>query len=293
MRTNGIDDDGGGGGDTWQDEPDYADGRRRTRTIPNHPRNNRRPRYSVHVEYPTQPGHRGLISRSKDGKFVLDNSSEEYDDDEGGFDLNLPANRYRTRSVAIVAGYTPERLYSNVPSGPHRVVESGVYKVGGTDRPEPIYWQQLVFGSEGSTLPHRPRQQQQQHGSRQVGRLQEEDLRRLRELQPQQQQQSTASLQQQSTASLIQTNNLELRRTESQPKLRASSPLDQQVPLTAWMSPIHNYSDVSSVSHRERSIPSTLLTTKTTMSSLSSPSNFTSSQNEQSTRSVRDAIHQC
>ena len=54
-------------------------------------------------------------------------------DDEGGFDVNLPPNRYRTRSVAIVAGYTPERLYSNVPSGSswrqQRVVESGVYKV--------------------------------------------------------------------------------------------------------------------------------------------------------------------
>ena len=52
---------------------------------------------------------------------------------EGGFDVNLPPNRYRTRSVAIVAGYTPERLYSNVPSGSswrqQRVVESGVYKV--------------------------------------------------------------------------------------------------------------------------------------------------------------------
>ena len=80
---------------------------------------------------------------SQDGKFILETSRDgnggfgggDHSDDEGGFDVNLPPNRYRTRSVAIVAGYTPERLYSNVPSGSswrqqQRVVESGVYKVG-------------------------------------------------------------------------------------------------------------------------------------------------------------------
>jgi len=280
----------------WQDEPDYADGRRRTRSIPKgRPRGSQRG-YRVHVEYPTQPGHRGLIRRGKDGKFILETSREgngimggDNSDDEGGFDVNLPPNRYRTRSVAIVAGYTPERLYSNVPSGSswrqQRVVESGVYKVSAS-RPqqEPIYWQQLVFGSEGSTLPHRRSHPQQQFGSRQVGRLQEEDLNRLRALE---------ATRQPSAASLIQTSNLELRRTlgtsgagTSHPKLRTSSPLSQQqVPAKWGASPIanggHSYSDVSTVSHRERSLPSTLLTNP--MSSLSSPptsANFSSSQSQ-------------
>ena len=71
--------------------------------------------------------------------------------DEGGFDLKLPPNRFRTRSVAIVAGYCPERLYSNMPPGAF-VVESGVYK-GGADRDyvksEPIYWKQVVYGGGG------------------------------------------------------------------------------------------------------------------------------------------------
>ena len=93
------------------------------------------------------------------------------DADEGGFDVRLPPNRFRTRSVAIVAGYSPERLYSNMPSGQQSqagaggggasgrgghfsVVESGMYKVGEADRglaavgsqqyrPEPIYWKQV------------------------------------------------------------------------------------------------------------------------------------------------------
>ena len=89
----------------------------------------------------------------------------------------------------------------------------------------------------------------------QVGRLQEEDLNRLRALDSRP-----------SAASLIQTSNLELRRTlvpsgtsgtsQQHPKLRTSSPLSQQqVPAKWGASPIangggHSYSDVSSVSHR-------------------------------------------
>ena len=76
--------------------------------------------------------------------------------------MELPPNRFRTRSVAIVAGYSPERLYSNMPPGAF-VVESGVYKVGADrewERPEPIYWKQVVFGarngSDGSgSMPRR------------------------------------------------------------------------------------------------------------------------------------------
>merc|ERR1719507_1547943 len=110
------------------------------------------------MEYPTQPGYGvnrgpqvqaakgGYISRSKDGKFVLEDET-----DEGGFEMELPPNRFRTRSVAIVAGYSPERLYSNMPPGAF-VVESGVYKVG-ADRDyvksEPIYWKQVVYGGGG------------------------------------------------------------------------------------------------------------------------------------------------
>ena len=87
-----------------------------------------------------------------------------------------------------------------------------------------------------------------------MGRLQEEDLNRLRALE---------ATRQPSAASLIQTSNLELRRTlgtsgagTSHPKLRTSSPLSQQqVPAKWGASPIganggHSYSDVSSVSHR-------------------------------------------
>ena len=86
----------------------------------------------------------------------------EDETDEGGFEMELPPNRFRTRSVAIVAGYSPERLYSNMPPGAF-VVESGVYKVGADrdwERSEPIYWKQVVFGarngSDGSgTMPRR------------------------------------------------------------------------------------------------------------------------------------------
>ena len=93
----------------WPDEPDYADARRRRTRLPKLSSRRR-----VHAHFPSQPGHRGLISRSKDGKFVL--NEDDYDD-EGGFGQELPPNRFRTRSVAIVAGYSPERLYSNMPPG--------------------------------------------------------------------------------------------------------------------------------------------------------------------------------
>ena len=84
----------------------------------------------------------------QDGKFVLEDET-----DEGGFEMELPPNRFRTRSVAIVAGYSPERLYSNMPPGAF-VVESGVYKVGADrewERPEPIYWKQVVFGARNGS----------------------------------------------------------------------------------------------------------------------------------------------
>ena len=133
-------------------------------------------RYSVKLEYPTQPGYgnnrgpkSGFISRTQEGKFVIDPEEEPFNQqqqrtratdeggDEGGFDVQLPPNRFRTRSVAIVAGYSPERLYSNMPAGAF-VVESGMYKVnsgrsrgaavGGDpveqwERPEPVYWKQV------------------------------------------------------------------------------------------------------------------------------------------------------
>ncbi len=326
----------------------YSDGgyrRRRDRLPPQH---HQKSKYSLHVEYPSQPGHRGLISRSKDGKFILDEEDDEDEDDgdDGGFGVALPPNRFRTRSVAIVAGYSPERLYSNMPPGAH-VVESGVYKVGADrlDRSsEPIYWRQVVYGasvgrgasSDGSgTLP-RPQamvaamqaarqqqvaahmhylpppqqqqqvllQQQQQAASRQVSGLGEEDLRRLRALE--RQPQSTTSLDQHasqgffdqtsSTSRLIRTSNLELLRPgQSSSKLRSSSPLNQgqaQAPLQAptWASPIaggggnQNSSELSSITHRERSLPSTLLTNP--LSSLSTLPNLTS-ENTASTRSLR------
>ena len=129
--------------------------------------------YSLRLEYPTQPGYgvnrgpkSGFISRTQEGKFVIDpdedpfNTADEQqqrrgprsrDDDEGGFEVELPPNRFRTRSVAIVAGYSPERLYSNMPAGAF-VVESGMYKMnrraeGGEqwERPEAVYWKQVSF----------------------------------------------------------------------------------------------------------------------------------------------------
>ena len=129
----------------WTDEPDYSDGRRRKTLFK---QGSTKPNYKLHVEYPSQPGRnaskgRGFISRTKEGKFVLEDNEE--DGDEGGFNLRLPPNRFRTRSIAIIAGYSPERLYSNMPPGAF-VVESGVYKVGADrewERPEPIYWKQV------------------------------------------------------------------------------------------------------------------------------------------------------
>ena len=103
----------------------------------------------------------GFISRTQEGKFVIDpeeapfNTAKQQqhrhrnDDDEGVFEVQLPPNRFRTRSVAIVAGYSPERLYSNMPAGAF-VVESGMYKVNRGqqqgdqwERPEPVYWKQV------------------------------------------------------------------------------------------------------------------------------------------------------
>ncbi|XP_059095272.1 protein turtle-like isoform X4 [Tigriopus californicus] len=271
----------------WSNEPDYSDGKERARPFKLGSQR-RGVKYSFHVEYPSSSGNRGLISRSKDGKFHLEDDDVN---DEGGFEVALPPNRFRTRSVAIIAGYTSERLYSNMPPGAF-VVESGMYKVGADrewERPEPIYWRQVVYGKNGSdgsgTLPKPPHPR-----SKQVGRLAEEDLKRLRAMEP-----SSTSINtingNSSQQNLIRTSNLELVRADQgtaagHVKLRASSPLDQQVPLTAWMSPIHNYSDVSSVSHQERSIPSTLLTNPTSSLSLTSP-NLTA-ENTASSRSLKN-----
>ena len=186
---------------------------------------------------------------SQEGKFVL----EEEAGDEGGFELELPPNRFRTRSVAIVAGYSPERLYSNMPPGAF-VVESGVYKVGADrewERPEPIYWKQVVFGarngSEGSgSMPRR-----------RVGRLVEEDIQRLKAME-------------------IPPN-----KQNSKAKLRASSPLDQNAPLIDFASPA---SEISMVERAEKSIPSTLLTSSTRgLSSISSPWESSRSMRQRST----------
>ena len=116
-----------------------------------------------------------------------------------------------------------------------------MYPVGGgrltVDRPEPIEWRQLVYGPDGlATLPRRPG----------VGRIAPEDMDRLRGMQK--------------PTALVRTSNLELVQTENAGVLRTSSPLNQRAPVEAWLSPIHNYSDVSTVSHRERSLPSTILT---------------------------------
>ena len=193
------------------------------------------PRYSIRVEYSSNN------NEEKQSKLSRTDSQRS---DEGGFDLKLPPNRFRTRSVAIVAGYCPERLYSNMPAGAF-VVESGVYKVG-ADRDyvksEPIYWKQVVYGagaagSEGSgTYP------------RNIGARDRETHQVLHE------------------PRLIPESNLELRRAggESAARLRASSPLDQAAALGAFLSPsAGDYSDLSSVPHpssAERSMPSTLLT---------------------------------
>ena len=223
-------------------------------------------RYSIRLEY-SSAAHKSPASTSKLSLGGGGNSSrgDLSRDDEGGFDLKLPPNRFRTRSIAIVAGYSPERLYSNMPPGAF-VVESGVYKVG-ADRDyvksEPIYWKQVVYGSrsggpesDGSgTYPRRPADgggggTQVLHGPRLVAR---------------------PNLQ----LSLVNDSS---GAPTAAPLLRASSPLEQGVPLVDWLSPVNNYSDISSVPHlmgsAERSFPSTLLTNP--LSSFSSP-NFSSS----------------
>ena len=202
----------------------------------------------------------------QDGKFVL-----EEETDEGGFEMELPPNRFRTRSVAIVAGYSPERLYSNMPPGAF-VVESGVYKVGADrewERPEPIYWKQVVFGartgSDGSgSMPRR-----------RVGRLAEEDIQRLRAMDPPSK-----------NPRFIRQDNLELKRQSgSTARLRASSPIEQQAPLIDFASPASEISTVPHPSSAEKSMPSTLLTSRG-LSSISSP-NFTGNDATTSSRSLR------
>lgn len=208
-------------------------------------------RYSIRVEY----------SSSNNPKLAR---TESVRTDEGGFDLKLPPNRFRTRSVAIVAGYCPERLYSNMPPGAF-VVESGVYKVG-ADRDyvksEPIYWKQVVYGggSEGSgTYPRKVTAAQ--------------DTQILHE------------------PRLVADSNLELRHSgpAGEARLRASSPLDQERPLKEFLSPQGNQSDISSVPHpssADRSLPSTLLTNP--QSSLSSPNlSLEQTQSSSRTRSSR------
>jgi len=206
------------------------------------------PRYSIRVEYSSNN------NRNKLGR------TDSMMTDEGGFDLKLPPNRFRTRSVAIVAGYCPERLYSNMPPGAF-VVESGVYKVG-ADRDyvksEPIYWKQVVYGngSEGSgTYPRN-------------AVTKDKDTHHILH-----------------EPRLIPDKNLELKHADpSGARLRASSPLDQERPYMEFLSPRGNYSDISSVPHpssADRSIPSTLLTNP--QSSLSSP-NFSLEQTQSSSR---------
>ena len=132
------------------------------------------------------------------------------------------------------------------------VVESGVYKVGADrewERPEPIYWKQVVFGarngSEGSgSMPR----------NRRVGRLVEEDIQRLKAME--------------------MPNKL-----PSKAKLRASSPLDQNAPLIDFASPA---SEISTVEMAEKSIPSTLLTSRG-LSSISSPLESSRSMRQRST----------
>ena len=210
------------------------------------------PRYSIKVEFSS--GGNSSPQKQEPAKLTRTDSMMT---DEGGFDLKLPPNRFRTRSVAIVAGYCPERLYSNMPPGAF-VVESGVYKVG-ADRDyvksEPIYWKQVVYGngSEGSgTYP------------RNVANKDKETHHILHE------------------PRLIPGANMELRHADSGARIRASSPLDQERPLKEFISP--QGSIISSVPHpnsADRSLPSTLLTNP--MSSLSSP-NFSLEQTQSSSR---------
>merc|ERR550539_138321 len=226
--------------------PDSADGTTTASEGVRVRRGAKRPaRYSIRLEYSSPAG--AKLARTESGVSTRS--------DEGGFDLKLPPNRFRTRSIAIVAGYSPERLYSNMPPGAF-VVESGGYKVG-ADRDwvksEPIYWKQVVYGSEGSGTYPRGTATQVLHEPR-----------------------------------LVPDTNLEL---HGGAKLRASSPLDQARPLTEWLSPRHNYSDISSVPHpssAERSFPSTLLTNP--QSSLSPSSPFSLEQTQSSSRSRRSGM---
>lgn len=252
------------------DELDYSGGMRRKQKL--RPLG-KRAHYSLKVEYPTQPGYGvnrgpqaakgGYISRTKEGKFVLEDET-----DEGGFEMELPPNRFRTRSVAIVAGYSPERLYSNMPPGAF-VVESGVYKVGADrdwERSEPIYWKQVVFGarngSDGSgTMPRR-----------RVGRLVEEDIQRLRAMEQ--------------PTKLITQANLELKRQSgSTARLRASSPItEQNAPnLIDFASP---GSEISTVPHPSSAEHGTLLTNSRGFSSISSP-NFDGTSSSRSLRALQ------
>ena len=131
---------------------------------------------------------------------------------------------------------------------------------------------QVVYGARGGsdgsgTIPRR------------VGKLVEEDLQRLRALEPQN---SLLT----SSPQWGGAENLEVR-TAIPPRLHASSPLDQRVPLIEWTSPINNYSDLSSVPHGsiERSIPSTLLTSP----NFSSRIDNTTSSSKLQTRSQRSS----
>merc|ERR1719219_2881417 len=83
---------------------------------------------------------------------------------------------------------------------------------------------------------------------------------------------------------LRQATNLELKRQSgSTAKLRASSPIEQdQAPLIEFTSPASEISTVPHPSSADKSIPSTLLTSRG-LSSISSP-NFTS---DASSRSLR------
>ena len=91
---------------------------------------------------------------------------------------------------------------------------------------------------------------------------------------------------------LLRKDNLELTRQQSStagihpiPKLRASSPIDQeQGPLIEFASPASEISTVPHPSSAEKSIPSTLLTSRG-LSSISSP-NFTGNDGTSGTTQI-------
>ncbi|XP_040573911.1 protein turtle isoform X4 [Lepeophtheirus salmonis] len=235
-------------------EPDYSAGKgRRSRRYSS----SRSVAYSLKIEPQIPQKNPSFICRTTDGKFVLTrgNGLENDADDEGGFGVNLPPNKFRTRSVAIVAGYSPERLYSNVPPGAF-VVESGVYKVGADrewERPEPIYWKQVVFESENDDS------------------IKKRNLRSVGDReQPASEFQINSHLD----------NNLELPIDKDYNKLRASSPLDGGTLLGSveYLSPMNFSSELSSVrqpSSAEKSIPSTLNPHSSTTTSGSYPTTLT------------------